>query len=69
MPFEDATQLATHVASKERSPVEIVQAHLDWIETVNPPLNAIVTLVAERAIAAAKRAEEAVMPDHNPGEY
>jgi aspartyl-tRNA(Asn)/glutamyl-tRNA(Gln) amidotransferase subunit A len=61
MPFEDATQLATQVASKERSPVEIVQAHLDWIETVNPPLNAIVTLVAERAIAEAKRAEEAVM--------
>jgi aspartyl-tRNA(Asn)/glutamyl-tRNA(Gln) amidotransferase subunit A len=61
MPFEDATQLATQVASKERSPVEIVQAHLDQIETVNPPLNAIVTLVADRAIAEAKRAEEAVM--------
>lgn len=61
MPFEDATQLAAQVASKERSPVEIVRAHLDWIETVNSALNAIVTLVAERAIADAKRAEEAVM--------
>jgi aspartyl-tRNA(Asn)/glutamyl-tRNA(Gln) amidotransferase subunit A len=61
MPFEDAVQLAAEVASKERSPVDIVQAHLDRIESVNPPLNAIVTLVAERAIAEAKRAEEAVM--------
>jgi len=61
MPFEDAVQLAAQVASKERSPVEIVREHLDRIEAVNPPLNAIVTLVAERAIAEAKRAEETVM--------
>jgi aspartyl-tRNA(Asn)/glutamyl-tRNA(Gln) amidotransferase subunit A len=61
MPFEDATQLAAQVASKELSPVEIMQAHLDRIEAVNPQLNAIVTLDAERAIEAAKRAEQAVM--------
>jgi aspartyl-tRNA(Asn)/glutamyl-tRNA(Gln) amidotransferase subunit A len=61
MPFEDAVQLAAQVASKERSPVEIMRAHLDRIETANPPLNAIVTLDAERAITEAKRAEDAIM--------
>ena len=61
MPFEDATHLAALVASKVRSPVEIVQAHLDQIEAVNLRLNAIVTLVAERALADARRAEQAVM--------
>ena len=61
MPFEDATQLAALVASKARSPVEIVRAHLDQIEAVNPRLNAIVTLTAERALEEAERAEQAVM--------
>ncbi len=61
MPFEDAVQLAAQVASRERSPVEIVRTHLARIATANPPLNAIVTLVAEQAIAEAKRAEQAVM--------
>jgi Asp-tRNA(Asn)/Glu-tRNA(Gln) amidotransferase A subunit family amidase len=61
MAYEDAVALAAQVASKERSPVEIVRAHLDRIEAVNPQLNAIVTLVTERALAEARRAEEAVM--------
>jgi aspartyl-tRNA(Asn)/glutamyl-tRNA(Gln) amidotransferase subunit A len=61
MLYLDATELAALVRSKQISPVEIVQAHLDRIEEVNPKLNAIVTLVAEQAIAAARGAEAAVM--------
>lgn len=59
--YLDATELAEMVRAKRLSPVEIVQAHLDRIETVNPKLNAIVTLVADQALAGAKKAEEAVM--------
>lgn len=56
----DATRLAELVRNRELSPVEIVKAHLDRIEAVDPTINAIVT-VAEGALAAAKAAEDAVM--------
>ena len=58
--FSDATTLADLVRSKEVSPVEIMQAHLDRIAAVNPEVNAIVTL-ADGALAAARAAEAAVM--------
>ena len=56
----DATQLAQLIRSREVSPVEVVQAHLDRIEAVDPKINAIVT-VADSALAAARSAEAAVM--------
>jgi aspartyl-tRNA(Asn)/glutamyl-tRNA(Gln) amidotransferase subunit A len=59
--YSDATELAALVRSRQISPVEVVQGHLDRIEEVNPKLNAIVTLIAEQAIAAARAAEAAVM--------
>ena len=58
--FSDATRLAELIRTKQISPVEVVRAHLDRIETVDPKVNAIVT-VAEGALAAAKEAEAAVM--------
>ncbi|MGY2049367.1 amidase [Methylobacterium sp. JK268] len=57
----DATELAARVRRRDVSPVEIVRAHLDRIAAVNPRLNAIVTLAAEQALAAARDAEAAVM--------
>ncbi|GJD50901.1 Acylamidase [Methylobacterium crusticola] len=57
----DATELAALVRSREVSPVEVVQAHLDRVAAVNPRLNAVVTLAAEQALAAARHAEAAVM--------
>lgn len=56
----DATRLAELIRTREVSPVEVVQAHLDRIEAVDPRVNAIVT-VADTALAAAKAAEAAVM--------
>jgi len=56
----DATKLAQLIRTREVSPVEVVQAHLDRIEAVDPRVNAIVTL-ADNALAAAKAAEAAVM--------
>lgn len=58
--FSDATKLAELIRTKEVSPVEVVQAHLDRIAAVNPKINAIVTL-ADGALKAARAAEAAVL--------
>ncbi|MBB3456480.1 aspartyl-tRNA(Asn)/glutamyl-tRNA(Gln) amidotransferase subunit A [Rhizobium sp. BK313] len=58
--YTDATKLAELIRTKQVSPVEVVKAHLDRIEAVNPQVNAIVTL-AGGALEAAKKAEAAVM--------
>jgi len=57
----DATELALRIRRKQLSPREVVEAHLDRISAVNPKVNAIVTLMADQALAAAKIAENAVM--------
>src|SRR5450631_4250987 len=57
--YSDATRLAELIRTRQVSPVEVVQAHLDRIEAVNPKVNAIVTLAAG-ALAEAKAAEAAV---------
>jgi amidase len=56
-----AVELASLIASKAVSPVEVLDAHLATIARVNPQLNAIVTLVADAARTSAKHAEAAVM--------
>jgi aspartyl-tRNA(Asn)/glutamyl-tRNA(Gln) amidotransferase subunit A len=58
--YSDATKLAELIRTKEVSPVEVVQTHLDRIAAVNPKINAIVTL-ADGALKAAKAAEAAVL--------
>jgi aspartyl-tRNA(Asn)/glutamyl-tRNA(Gln) amidotransferase subunit A len=55
----DASRLAKLIAGGELSSVEVVQAHLDRIEEVNPKLNAIVTM-ADNALDAARKADAAV---------
>ncbi|KQP28784.1 amidase [Methylobacterium sp. Leaf100] len=64
--FSDATRLAELIRTRQVSPVEVVQAHLDRIAAVDPKVNAIVT-VAEGALAAAKEAEAAVMAGRELG--
>ena len=58
--LSDAIKLAELIRTKEVSPVEVVQAHLDRIAAVNPKINAIITL-ADGALKAAKAAEAAVL--------
>src|SRR3954452_2352223 len=53
------------IGTKEVSPVELLDACLDRIAAVNPALNAVVSLDAERARAAASEAERAVL-DRRP---
>ena len=56
-----ATALSALMAGKRVSAREVMQAHLARIERVNPTVNAIVTLVAERALADAARADELIV--------
>src|SRR5688500_12174607 len=56
--FTSATQLAAMLRTKKVSAREVMQAHLAQIERVNPSVNAIVTLVADRAMADAAAADE-----------
>jgi aspartyl-tRNA(Asn)/glutamyl-tRNA(Gln) amidotransferase subunit A len=57
--YLDATGQAALIRTRQISPVELVQAHLDRIEAVNPKINAIVTVV-EDAVEAARSAEQAI---------
>lgn len=58
--FLPATDLATRMQRREISATEVMHAHLDRIERVNPQINAIVTLVPEQAIAGAREADTAL---------
>ena len=62
-----ATELAKLIRTKSVSPVEVLRAHLDTIERLNPKINAVCTLVAEAAMAAAQRAERTVMAGEEIG--
>ena len=53
-----AVDLAARIRRKQVSAREVMEAHLARIARVNPRVNAIVTLVPERAMAAAKQADE-----------
>ncbi len=53
-----AIELAARLGRKEVSARDVITAHLARTERVNPRVNAIVTLVAERALADAARADE-----------
>jgi amidase len=50
--------MARRILAKDLSAREAVAAHLKQIERVNPKVNAIVTLVAEQAMARAAEADE-----------
>ena len=55
--FMTAVELRAALGRREVSAREVVQAHLDQIERFNPAVNAVVTLVAERALDGAAAAD------------
>ncbi len=55
-----AVELAAMIRDREVSSREVIQAHLDRIEAVNPYLNAIVRLLPDEALAAADAADRSV---------
>jgi len=55
-----ACELAELVRTRQASAREVVRAHLDRIDRVNPLVNAITVVLAEQALAAADAADEAL---------
>ena len=64
--YSDATKLAELIRTREVSPVEVMKAHLDRIEAINPKVNAVVTIVFD-ALKSAKDAEAAVLREDELG--
>ena len=60
-PYSTIKEIAEGIHSKEFSPVEIVEAHLQRIEKWQPKLNAFVHLDASEARSQARAAEAAVL--------
>jgi amidase len=65
--FLDAAELAAMLRAKEVSARDVMAAQLEQIARVNPSVNAIVTLVAEQAMADAARADEALARGESVG--
>ena len=61
--FSTIEELAALLAKRKISPVEITEIFLRRIERLNPSLNAFLTVTAERAMAAARRAEKELARD------
>jgi len=59
--FLSAVSMAEQVRQKKTSPVELVEAHLQQIERLNPSLNAFVHIDTDRPRRDARAAEAAVM--------
>ena len=58
--FMTARDLVQAIRERELSAREVMVAHLEQIESYNPKVNAIVTLLPERALESADRADQAV---------
>jgi amidase len=58
--YASATALARAIRAKDVSSAEVVQAHLERIEAVNPTLNAVVQLRADAARVEAHSADAAL---------
>ena len=60
LPFLSASELSKLTAAKEVSPVEATEAYLERIESLDSKLRAFVTVTADVALDAAKRAEQEI---------
>jgi amidase len=65
--FLTATELASRIRRREVSCEEVMRAHVDQIERVNPKVNAIVTFLPEQALDAARSADRALARGAAPG--
>jgi amidase len=65
--FRPATELAGMLRARDISARELLDAHLDRISRLNPPVNALVTLDAEAARAAADAADAALAAGDDVG--
>ncbi len=59
-PHASASELTAALRARQIGSRELLELYLDRVERLNPPLNAVVTLDAERALAEAAAADEAI---------
>ena len=67
MIYENAHSLISKIKNKEASCVEILDAFLKRVEEVNPKINAVVALDAERALEKARKSDEQVFKGEKLG--
>lgn len=65
--FQSATKLAELIRTKEVSPVEVIEAHIQRIEEVNPKLNAFVNMTFDTALESARLSEQRITRGENVG--
>ena len=65
-PWRSAAALREAVVRRDVSPVEVLSSHLAAIASANDRLNAFLAVDAEGALAAARRAEDAVVDHRAP---
>ena len=65
--FLTATELSRRIRARELSAGEVLEAHLAQIDRLNPKVNAIVTLVADRARKQARAADQALAAGNEVG--
>jgi amidase len=65
--YASAKTIAQAIRDKEVSVVEVVEAHLQRIDEVNPKLNAVVHLAADRALSEAREADAATARGESKG--
>ncbi|MCY3543116.1 MAG: amidase [Chloroflexi bacterium] len=65
--YTSAKSMARAIREKEISAVELVEAHLARIDAVNPVLNAVVQIAADRALAEAADADAALARGESKG--
>ncbi len=65
--FLTASELSRRIRARELSAGEVLEAHLAQIDRLNPKVNAIVTLVADRARKQAQAADQALAAGNEVG--
>ena len=65
--FTSAVELASRIRNRDLSVCEVMQAHLEQIERVNPRVNAVCTLLAEPAMEQAQKHDQAMAKGEDPG--
>ena len=65
--FRSACDIARAIREKEVSALEVVETHLRRIEATHSALNAVVTLVADRALDEARAADSRLAGDEPIG--
>ena len=67
IPFLSASQLSQLIQNRTVSPVEVLEAYLDRIDSLNDKLHAYLTVCREEALEAAGDAEQALARGENRG--